>query len=318
MSLVAVLGFSTLPVAAHLFAGDADPFMYAAALMLAYTAAVGLHLVASGQPVRALTGRVLSAAAAVSREGIRGRVTVVVLFAGPANQGLFVAASHHAGIVAATVLNQLWPLTVAVLLAERNGPLRRRLTAKTAALMAAAFVATAAAVASQSTGDAGRGIWWLGVAFGVAAGVLGGAMVSETVVIGYHAGRVAGPGEKYDAADAAAVMTAALMVSTAAGVIVNTAVAAVSGGFAHGLRPSTALGVTAAAAVVAAGAISSRQALARCSGLGIVAVQGLDIVLALVWLALAGAGFRNGWMFAGCVAVLAAVNTLIQTSDAGR
>ena len=318
LSLVAAAGFSTLPVAAHLFAGDANSFMYAATLTASAVVAAGLYLVVCGHPLLSLIAKVVRAVSAMRQQGIRGHATLALLAAAMTNHGLFVVAAHHAGIVAATVLYQLWPLSAAVLLAESRGPRSRRLRGSTAALMTAAFVVTAVAVASQSAGAGSEGIWWLGVASGAAAGVLGGAVVSETAVIGYHAGRCAGPGDGSDAGEAVAVMMAALMACTAAAVVINTALAAVTGGFAHGLRPSTVFGAALAGFAITAGAVAARVALVRCSGLGIVAVQGLDIVLALVWLALAGAGFQHGWMFAGCVALLAAVNTLIQAGDAGR
>ena len=314
-SLVAALGFSSVPIAAHLFAGDADPFMYTAALLAAAAAAMGVWLAACGQPLRSLTVTILRTAAAARQQGTRGCVIIAALLLGTVDESLFVVSVHHAGPVAATVLYQLWPLSAAVLLAERDGPRIRRLRGSTVALMAASFAVTATAVASQSAGTDSRGIWWLGVASGAAAGVLGGAVMSGTASVGYHAARRRGPGDDYDAAQTAAVMIAAVMVWAVAAAAVNTVVAAVSGGFVHGLRPAAASGAALAGFVSGGGACAARVALVRCSGLGIFAVQGLGIVLASVWLALAGAGFRHGWLFAGCVAVLAAVNALIQTNE---
>ena len=304
---------SLVPLVVHLFAADADPFWFGTTLMAANAATWVAALAMSDQPTLPTLHAVLVALWSFTKNGPRGWVTLFAMTAGTSCYGLFAAASHHAGPVTATVLFQLWTLSAAGLLAVRYGPLTRRLDGRSAALMAAAVASTALAVATQAPTVTNDGTWWVGVVLGVAAGAMAGTIFSESVVV---ACRAAPPDACEDTKIAA--MVAAVVIATASAVPIGAVMAALTdiGNAGGGMSPSAVVASATAGVLIASGGLAARFAHLRSAGLGITAIMGLDPVMALLWLAAAGAGFVNPLQFAVGVAALAAINTAIQTRDA--
>ena len=181
--------------------------------------------------------------------------------------------------------------------------------------MVAAAAITAMVVATQAP-SGGGGVWWVGVAAGVGGGVLSGGILSETIVFAYEIiEQRTNDTTPQNHGSQVMVMASTLLVARAVGVPVGAALTAVSGGF-NGLGFSEAAAAVGLGICVTAGAVAARFAHVRSTGLGVIALLGLDPVFAIVWMALAGAGIVNVVVFIAGVAALAVVNATIQTRDA--
>ena len=315
-ALVCAALVSMLPVGVHLFAEGSDPFWFNSIFMTFISAGLAGGIVMSGGSLIVSTRQVVAAVVSMRQRGPRGWVTIAAMVAGTSNIGLFVLSAHHAGTVTAAVLYQLWPLCTALLLAKRGDSAPRRLSFGTAVLMGAAVAVTAMVIATQTPAGGGDGLWWAGVAAGAAAGILGGAVVSETIIVAYEALEARGDSAAVLAQEPAAampVMVAALMVACVCAVPTGVVLGVVGGG---GVNAPAVITAAALGVCIAGSSMAARLAHFYSSGVGIFAVVGLDPVFGIVWLAIAGAGIANPPMFATGLILLMMLNTAIQTRDA--
>ena len=276
--LATALATSAVPVAVHLFAAAADPNWFNMIFMAALMTVLAAVTAASGASISALLREVATAAAVLRHRGLRGWATLAMMATGTSGWGLFVLSAHHAGTVTASVLYQLWTLSMVSVLAVRDGPAARRLDRVTVVLMAAAAAATAVMVATQTPPGGGSGLWWVGVTAGAAGGMLSGAGMAATIVVGHEivARRCAtrSAAATLDVNGAVVVLAAPLMVACACAVLLNTGLAAAgASGWLSGTETATAagLGILGAAGSIASRFAHVRQLRAgdrRCDGSG--------------------------------------------------